>query len=110
MMEWATPICSRTLSHLPELRRPGPYMVKAAIIACHAEASSWTVTDWRRIVVLYDLLRFSPSPVVQLKRAVALRQAEGREVALSEVLALTRDKVIGRLAGQMTSVIFVLLK
>jgi predicted RNA polymerase sigma factor len=66
-------------------------MTLAPIHSCHAEASSWTATDWRQIVLLYDLLRISPSPVVQLNRAVALRQVEGPEVALSEVLALTRN-------------------
>ncbi len=49
------------------LGRPGPYQVEAAIVACHAEAESWAATDWRQIVLLYDLpLRISPSPVVRL--------------------------------------------
>src|SRR6266702_2645043 len=60
------------------LGRPGPYQVEAAIVACHAEAQSWAATDWRQIVLLYDLLlRLSPSPVVRLNRAVALWQVEG---------------------------------
>jgi len=71
---------------------PGPYQVEAAIIACHAEAQSWDATDWRQIVLLYDLLlRMSPSPVVWLNRAVALRQVEGPEAALAEVDALAQD-------------------
>ncbi len=74
------------------LGRPGPYQVEAAIIACHAEAQSWDATDWRQIVLLYDLLlRMSPSPVVRLNRAVALRQVEGPEAALTEVDALAQD-------------------
>jgi predicted RNA polymerase sigma factor len=74
------------------LGRPGPYQVEAAIIACHAEAESWVATDWRQIVLLYDLLLLiTPSPVVRLNRAVAVRQVEGPETALAEVNALARD-------------------
>ncbi len=74
------------------LGRPGPYQVQAAIIACHVEAQSWAATDWRQIVLLYDLLlRLSPSPVVRLNRAVALWQVEGPEAALAEVDALAQD-------------------
>jgi predicted RNA polymerase sigma factor len=72
--------------------RPGPYQLEAAIAACHAEAESWAATDWRQIVLLYDLLlqmRFSP--VVRLNRAVALRQIAGPEAALVEVNALASD-------------------
>jgi RNA polymerase sigma-70 factor (ECF subfamily) len=70
-------------------RRPGPYQVEAAIVACHAEAESWAATDWRQIMVLYDiLLQMNPSPVVRLNRAVALRQVAGPEAALAEVDAL----------------------
>ena len=74
------------------LGRPGPYQVEAAIIACHAEAESWAATDWRQIVLLYDLLLLmTPTPVVRLNRAVAVRQVEGPETALVEVNALARD-------------------
>jgi predicted RNA polymerase sigma factor len=38
------------------LRRPGPYQIQAAIVACHAEASSWDATDWAQILLLYDAL------------------------------------------------------
>jgi RNA polymerase sigma-70 factor (ECF subfamily) len=74
------------------LRRPGPYQLEAAIIACHAEAESWEATDWPQIVILYDfLLQMGPSPVVRLNRAVALRQVAGLEAALAEVNALESD-------------------
>jgi RNA polymerase sigma-70 factor (ECF subfamily) len=70
-------------------RRPGPYQLQAAIVACHAEAPTWAETDWPQIVVLYDmLLRYTPSPVVRLNRAVALRQVAGVEAALAEINAL----------------------
>ena len=47
-----------------QLRRPGPYQIQAAIVACHAEAPSWEATDWMQILLLYDaLLCHLPSPV-----------------------------------------------
>lgn len=74
------------------LQRPGPYQIEAAIVACHAEAESWAATDWRQIVLLYDLLlHMRPSPVVRLNRAVALRQVAGLEAALAEVNELAQD-------------------
>src|SRR5437762_10804483 len=72
---------------------PGPYQVEAAIVACHAEAESWAATDWRQIVLLYDLLlQMTPSPVVRLNRAVALRQVEGPGAALAEVNGLAGER------------------
>jgi len=54
-------------------RRLGPYTLQAAIAAVHAEASSAATTDWNQIVGFYDVLqRVSPSPVVELNRAVAI--------------------------------------
>ena len=74
------------LNRAASLNAPGPYQLQAAIAAVHSEARSWSETDWRQIVTLYDvLLRFSDSPVVRLNRAVALSQVEGPEVALGEV-------------------------
>lgn len=74
------------------LRRPGPYQLQAAIVACHAEAQSWVATDWRQIMILYDLLlQMMPSPVVRLNRAVALRQVAGPTVALTEINVLAAD-------------------
>jgi RNA polymerase sigma-70 factor (ECF subfamily) len=71
------------------LRRPGPYPLQAAIVACHAEAPSWAETDWLQILLLYDaLLRYAPSPVARLNRAIALRYVRGPEAALEEVEAL----------------------
>jgi RNA polymerase sigma factor (sigma-70 family) len=71
------------------MRRPGPYQLQAAIAACHAEAASWEATDWAQVVALYDaLVALTPSPVVRLNRAVALRFRSGPEAALPEVDAL----------------------
>ncbi|MGH9211872.1 MAG: hypothetical protein ACRD2C_14495 [Acidimicrobiales bacterium] len=67
-------------------RRPGPYQLQAAIVACHAEAQDWSATDWEQIVVLYDmLLHLAPSPIARLQRAIALRYAAGPQAALDEL-------------------------
>jgi RNA polymerase sigma factor (sigma-70 family) len=70
-------------------RRPGPYQLQAAIVACHAEAASYDATDWSEVLGLYDaLLRLAPSPVTRLNRAVALQHVRGAGIALAEVDAL----------------------
>jgi RNA polymerase sigma factor (sigma-70 family) len=77
------------------LRRPGPYQLQAAIVACHAEARRWEDTDWAQIVVLYDmLLAIAPSPVTRLHRAIALRYYTGPEAAMDELddLAVPLDR------------------
>jgi RNA polymerase sigma-70 factor, ECF subfamily len=67
-------------------RRIGPYTLQAAIAAVHAEASDASVTDWTRIVGLYDvLLRAAPSPVVELNRAVAVAMRDGPLAGLALV-------------------------
>src|SRR5205823_4748548 len=77
------------------LRRPGPYQLQAAIIACHAEAPSWADTDWLQILLLYDaLLGYLPSPVIRLHRAIAAGQVFGARAALDEV-----DTLAGELGG-----------
>ena len=64
----------------------GPYGVQAAIAACHARARRAQDTDWTRIAALYDALaQLSPSPVVELNRAVALSMAYGPEAGLEVV-------------------------
>ncbi|MGB6686677.1 MAG: sigma-70 family RNA polymerase sigma factor [Terracidiphilus sp.] len=62
---------------------PGPYSVQAAIAAVHAQAASADWTDWAQIAALYSvLLRMSPSPVIELNRAVAVAMSEGCEEGL----------------------------
>jgi RNA polymerase sigma factor (sigma-70 family) len=61
----------------------GPYMLQAALAACHARARRAADTDWPRIAALYDRLRtVMPSPVVDLNRAVAYSMAFGPEAGL----------------------------
>jgi len=70
----------------------GPYALQAAIAACHARARTADDTDWPRIAALYEALaQLSPSPVVELNRAVALAMAFGPAAGLALVDAL-RDE------------------
>ena len=67
----------------------GPYALQAAIAACHARARTADDTDWERIAALYDALgQVSPSPVVELNRAMAVSMAYGPQEALEIVDAL----------------------
>jgi RNA polymerase sigma-70 factor (ECF subfamily) len=71
--------------------RSGPYSVQAAIAAVHAEAPSAAATDWREIVGLYDvLLRLTPSPVIELNRAVAVAMRDGYDTGLAIIDAIFR--------------------
>jgi RNA polymerase sigma-70 factor, ECF subfamily len=70
----------------------GPYTLQAAISACHARARSAEDTDWESIVALYDgLAQLTPSPVVELNRAVAVGMAFGPEPALELVDAIASE-------------------
>ena len=69
--------------------RGGPYALQAAIAACHARARTAAETDWARIAALYDTLaQLTPSPVVELNRAVAIAMAFGPAAGLELVDAL----------------------
>jgi RNA polymerase sigma factor (sigma-70 family) len=75
----------------------GAYGLQAAIAECHAKAASVDDTDWERIVLLYEALgRLTPSPVVDLNRAVAVSMAQGPAAAMPIVDALVDA---GGLAG-----------
>jgi RNA polymerase sigma-70 factor, ECF subfamily len=77
------------------LQNPGPYQVQAAISALHAQARLPEETDWAQITMLYDLLyEMTPSPVVELNRAVAVAMSEGIE---SGMLLLARLAETGEL-------------
>ena len=72
--------------------RRGPYTIQAAIAACHARARTPEATDWGRIVSLYDALaELSPSPVVQLNRAVAVAMASGPAAGFELTEKLTAE-------------------
>ena len=73
----------------------GPYVLQAAIAACHARARTPEATDWLRIAALYgELARVMPSPVVELNRAVAVGMAEGPAAGLAIADALARDEAL----------------
>jgi RNA polymerase sigma factor (sigma-70 family) len=72
------------LERAEALRTPlGPFALQAAIAACHARAGTAEQTDWTRITALYDALaQLTPSPVVELNRAVAYAMAFGPAAGL----------------------------
>ena len=70
----------------------GPYALQAAIAACHARARTAEQTNWTRIAALYDALaQLTPSPVVELNRAVAVAMAFGPAAGLELIDALTSE-------------------
>jgi RNA polymerase sigma-70 factor, ECF subfamily len=70
----------------------GPYALQAAIAACHARARRGEETDWARIAALYEaLVEVTPSPVIELNRAVAVAMAFGPAAGLALVEALTAE-------------------
>jgi RNA polymerase sigma factor (sigma-70 family) len=74
---------------------PGAYVLQASIAACHARARTSEETDWKRIAALYDALaQLTPSPVVELNRAVAYGMAFGPAVGLEIADALTSERVL----------------
>jgi RNA polymerase sigma factor (sigma-70 family) len=90
---WDRLLIRRGLAALDQAEKlgdaPGPYEVQAEIAACHARASSVQATDWERIAALYVVLgHLTPSPVVELNRAVAVGMAYGAERGLEIVDAL----------------------
>jgi RNA polymerase sigma factor (sigma-70 family) len=71
----------------------GPYALQAAIAACHARAPTAGETDWGRIAALYgELAQLSPSPVIELNRAVAVAMASGPAAGLALVDQLSSER------------------
>jgi RNA polymerase sigma factor (sigma-70 family) len=71
---------------------PGPYTLQAAIAACHARAATPEATDWPRIAALYSrLAETTPSPIIELNRAVAVSMAQGPQAGLDIVDTLTNE-------------------
>jgi RNA polymerase sigma-70 factor, ECF subfamily len=78
---WHRDEIARGLALVPALG--GGYAIQAAIAACHARARTADETDWVRIARLYDsLLELSPSPVVELNRAIAIGMRDGPDAGL----------------------------
>ncbi len=107
---WDQMLIRRGLAALAEAEQlggaRGPYALQAAIAACHARAGKPDDTDWRRIAALYDeLAEVTPSPVIELNRAVAHTMAFGPEAGLRiadpllEVPALSRYHLLPSVRG-----------
>jgi predicted RNA polymerase sigma factor len=74
---------------------PGPYVLQAAIVACHARAHTAADTDWEQIATLYQALAvLTPSPVVELNRAVAVAMAFGPQRGLDIVDRLAAEPAL----------------
>jgi RNA polymerase sigma-70 factor (ECF subfamily) len=85
------------LGRAARLRRPGPYQLQAAITALHVQAPDAGATDWERIAELYGALAaLSPSPVVEVNRAVAVGFARGPVVGLELLAPLLADEALAR--------------
>jgi len=90
----------RSLWHADEVARglalvpsgEGIYSLQARIAACHARAATAADTDWLSIVHLYDaLLALSPSPVIELNRAIAIGMRDGPDAGLALLAGLDLD-------------------
>ena len=93
---WDQLLISRGLAALERSQKlggaRGPYTLQAAIAACHARATIAADTNWARIASLYEeLLEYSPSPVIELNRAVAVAMACGPAAGLEIVETLTQE-------------------
>ncbi len=92
---WDHLLINRGLAALDRAARlegePGPYQLQAAIAACHARARTPEETDWKKIATIYGALGLlTPSPIVELNRAVAVGMAFGPAAGLDIV-----DRLIG---------------
>jgi RNA polymerase sigma-70 factor (ECF subfamily) len=88
---------ARVLERAFALRRPGPYVIQAAIAALHDQAPTWEETDWPQIAALYaELERHDASPVVTINRAVAVGFADGAQAGLAILDALESDARLER--------------
>ncbi|WP_179014836.1 MULTISPECIES: RNA polymerase sigma factor [unclassified Paenibacillus] len=97
--KWDQLLIRRGITALERSRRLGrplgPYALQAAISACHAAARSPAETDWIRIAALYEALaRLTPSPIVELNRAVAISMAFGPAFGLQLVDELNKEPAL----------------
>jgi RNA polymerase sigma factor (sigma-70 family) len=93
---WDPLLIRRGLAALQRAEQLGgrrPYVLQASLAACHARAKTAAETDWAKIVALYgELGALSPSPVIELNRAVAVSMASGPAAAL---------RIVDGLAGEL---------
>ncbi len=82
----------------------GPYVLQASVAACHARATRAEDTDWERIAALYEVLAYvSPSPVVDLDRAVAVSNAHGaaRGLEIVDAVVLPNYPLVPAVRGDL---------
>ncbi|GLZ44203.1 RNA polymerase sigma factor [Actinomycetospora sp. NBRC 106375] len=95
---WDRVLLQRGLAALARAEQGGPrgrYTLQAAIAACHARARSTADTDWAAIAATYaELAALTPSPVIELNRAVAVSRAEGPEAGLAVLEPLRAEPVM----------------
>jgi len=96
---WDQVLIRRGLAAIEHAEQPkgprGPYLLQASIAACHARARQPEVTDWIAIAALYtELVAVTPSPVVQLNRAVAFSMAFGPQAGLDLVDTLVDEPTL----------------
>lgn len=97
--KWDWTLISHAFSALEKAQslgtRPGPYQLQASIAACHARARRAEDTDWLTIADLYDqLAALTPSPVIELNRAVAYGMAHGPDAGLQIVDELREEPLL----------------
>jgi len=98
-MLWDRLLITRGLASLERVAQlggmRGMYAIQAAIAACHSRAATAEETDWTRIAALYaDLAEVSPSPVIELNRAVAVGMASGPAAGLMLADALSEEPAL----------------
>jgi RNA polymerase sigma factor (sigma-70 family) len=96
-MRWDRTLIRRGLAALERARAAGadegPYELQAQVAACHARAVTADATDWDRIASIYEqLAAITPSPVVELNRAVAVGMARGPAAGLEIVDRIAQDR------------------
>jgi RNA polymerase sigma-70 factor (ECF subfamily) len=93
--QWDRSDIERGGAIMASARARGPYVLQALIAQCHAVAGTAAATDWPQIVTLYDeLLSVSPSPVIELNRAIAIGMRDGPDTGLALI-----DDVSAQLPG-----------
>lgn len=92
---WNRLLIQRGLAALSRATQQGPYALQASIAACHALAATPDQTDWQRIAALYGALaETTPSPIVELNRAVAVGMAFGPKAGLEIVDTLVDEPTL----------------
>ena len=96
---WDQVLIRRGLAAIEQADKPkrprGPYLLQASIAACHARARQPEETDWMSIAALYtELVAVTPSPVVQLNRAVAFSMAFGPQAGMDLVDTLVDEPTL----------------